>query len=276
MLNIMSTLLPAARPVRISRNTLALSLGMTLTALSALGTAHANQTPAPALVNVSASANVEAAPDKASIEARLWEKTPARKVDDKAPDSKAQGEAARQARETLETRMATLIKALEKAGIDSRQISAGSLNLRPEQYYQRNDSNQDPQQWQRTHLERPISISLTDLNQVPEVIDLLLGAGVNQLAGVQYQLSDRDALEDKVLKEALLNARHKAELMAQTLGATLGAVQSINESSNNSRPPMMAMRADMAEAKSSGSEYRPGELSLESNVQVSWALDSAN
>lgn len=264
------------RSAHTSRKALVLSLGMTLTALSALGTVQADQTPSPALVNVSASASVEAAPDKASIEARLWEKTPARKVDDKAPDSKVQGEAARQARETLETRMATLIKALEKAGIDSRQISAGSLNLRPELYYQRNDNDQDPQQWQRTHLERPISISLGDLNQVPEVIDLLLGAGVNQLAGVQYQLSDRDALEDKVLKEALLNARHKAELMAETLGATLGAVQSINESSNNPRPQMMAMRTDMAEAKSSGSEYRPGELSLESNVQVSWALKSTD
>lgn len=255
---------------------LRLGLVLALSAVSAVSTAQADQTPAPALVHVSASASIEAAPDKASIEARLWEKTPASKVDDKAPDSQKQGEAARQARQTLEGRMSTLIQALESAGIESRLIKAGSLTLRPERYYERTANDQNPQQWQRTHLERPISISLKDLDQVPEVIDLLLGAGVNQLAGVQYQLSDRAALEDKVLQQALTKARHKAELMAETLGATLGDVQSINESSQSPRPPMMTMRADMAEAKSGGNEYRPGELSLESDVQVSWGLTSAD
>lgn len=254
----------------------ALLCGLALSATTAANIARADQSPAPALVHVSASASLEAAPDEATIEARLWEKTPARKVDDKAPDSQAEGQAARKARESLESRMTTLIQALEKAGLDSRQIRAGSLNLRPEQYYERHDGQQQPQQWRRTHLERPISLSLDDLDKVPEVIDLLLGAGVNQLTGVQYRISERDALEDKVLKEALTRARHKAQLMAETLGATLGSVQSISESSHSPRPQMMAMRADMAEAKSSGSEYRPGELSLESSVQVSWHIESAD
>ena len=265
---------PAPLAQRLRRT--AMLCGLALCTASATHLARADQTPAPALVHVSASASLEAAPDKATIQARLWEKTPARKVDDKAPDSEAEGQAARKARESLESRMTTLIQALEKAGIDSRQISAGSLNLRPEQYYERNNGQQQPQQWRRTHLERPISLTLDDLDKVPEVIDLLLGAGVNQLAGVQYQISERDALEDKVLQEALTKARHKAQLMAKTLGATLGSVQSINESSHSPRPQMMAMRADMAEAKSSGSEYRPGELSLESSVQVSWHIESAD
>lgn len=259
-------------------NQMALACGLALCMSAQTSLAHADASPTmPALVNVSASASLEATPDKAIIEARLWEKTPARKVDDKAPDSKTEGEAAQAARQALESRMATLIKSLETAGIASRQISAGSLALRPEQYYERHDGQQSPQQWRRTHLERPITLSLDELDQVPNVIDLLLGAGVNQLAGVQYQLSEREALEDKVLQEALTKAHHKAQLMAETLGATLGNVQSINESSQSPRPQMMAMRSDMAEAKSGGSsEYRPGELSLESNVQVSWQLEPAH
>lgn len=220
-------------------------------------------------IQVQAQAEISVAPDMATLDARLWESTPAIA---RSEDAQSDPQALAEARERLEARTGELIRTLEKAGLDSAAITAGSLMVHPD-YVQQPASGDEPgETLVRTQIERPISLRIDDLNQVPVILDALTRAGVNALDGITYDLEDRSAATDKALTRALEKARHKAELMASTLGVGLGQVIGIQETNAMPyAPQMMAMRADAMESKAAP-QYRPGEITIESGVSVAWGI----
>lgn len=240
--------------------------------LSLISIPMAQAAPTPPSLHVQAQSSVEVAPDKATLNARLWEKTPALStLEDTDSDELTS------ARERLERRVGELITTMEDSGLEREAISAGSLNIYPEQVQGPRSDNGEAETLQRTRLERPVTVELTDLDQLGSVLDALMGAGVNALDGVQFDLQDRDAATGEALVKALEKAQHKAELMANTLGAEIGHVQHIEETQSPIfQPRMMSMRAESStSADASGgasSEYRPGTLRIDAGVNVEWAL----
>ncbi|WP_394424315.1 SIMPL domain-containing protein [Vreelandella stevensii] len=225
--------------------------------------------PPPPSVFVQAQSWVEVEPDKATLSARLWENTPAvSALEDTQSDELSD------ARQRLEQRASELIAAIEEAGIEQRAITAGSLNVYPEYVAGPRSDDGEQENLMRTRLERPFSVELADIEQLGDVLDALIGAGVNALDGVQFDLHDRDAATDEALTKALEKARHKADLMATTLGVELGHVQRIEETQAPIfQPRMMAMRAE-SDAVGSGSvsDYRPGTIRIDAGVNVEWAI----
>ena len=243
-------------------------LGSALLALLAASTAHA-ASPTPPSLHVQAQSWVEVEPDKATLSARLWENTPAVSTLEEADSAELSG-----ARQRLEHRASELIKAMEEIGIEQRAIQAGSLNVYPQHVAGPRNDNGEQDTLMRTRLERPFSIELTNIDQLGEVFDAMINAGVNTLDGVQFDLQDRDAATDEALTKALEKARHKADLMASTLGVRLGQVQRIEETQAPTfQPRMMAMRAE-SDAMGSGSanDYRPGTIRIDAGVNVEWTL----
>ncbi|WP_275289392.1 SIMPL domain-containing protein [Halomonas elongata] len=224
-------------------------------------------------LDVQAQTELQVVPDEATLSARLWERTPAIA---QREDTRTDPEALAKARQRLEERAATLIQTLEDAGLERDAISAGSLRVQPESLQGKRDGESEPTPLVRTRLERPFQIEIADLDDLPMMLDALTEAGVNALDGVTYDLSDREQATDEALTKALEKARHKAELMARTLGVTLGPV--VNVSENRSpvfQPRMMAMSADAArESAGSSPEYRPGTITLDAMVNVSWEIAS--
>ncbi|NYT74184.1 SIMPL domain-containing protein [Halomonas sp. QX-2] len=248
-------------------------LGGALLALLSVPFAHAapSQPPQPSLY-VQAQSWVEVEPDKATLNARLWENTPALSTLEESDSS-----ALSDARERLEARASELIEQMEATGLERNAINAGSLNVYPEHVQGPRNEDGEHETLQRTRLERPITVELTDLDQLSEVLDALIAAGVNSLDGVQFDLQDRDAATDEALVKALEKAQHKANLMADSLDAELGHVQRIEETQSPIfQPRMMAMRAesDAAGASQSGvaSDYSPGTIRIDAGVSVEWAL----
>lgn len=243
-------------------------LGGVLLALLAAPAVHAAPSTLPSL-HVQAQSWVEVEPDKATLSARLWENTPAvSNLEDTDKDALSA------AREQLESRASELIKAMEDIGIEQRAINAGSLNVYPEHVAGPRNDDGERETLTRTRLERPFSVELTNIDQLGEVFDAMISAGVNTLDGVQFDLQNRDAATDEALTKALEKARHKADLMASTLGVSIGQVQRIEETQSPIfQPRMMAMRAE-SDAMSSGSarDYRPGTIRIDAEVNVEWAL----
>jgi uncharacterized protein len=245
---------------------LALLLGACLTATAS---AQSMPHPLPQRIQVQAQADISVTPDMATLEARLWERTP---TVSQAEDIQADPAALAQTRERLEKRTGELIRALEQAGLDKQAINAGSLFIRPDYVQAPSRQGETEAPLVRTQLERPISVRIDALDRVPAILDALTQAGVNSLDGVTYDLKDRDAASDRALKRALEKARAKAELIADTLGVELGRVQNVQESASPIFAPRMAtMRADSMESKAQA-EYRPGEITIETGVSVDWGI----
>lgn len=246
-------------------------LGGALLALLSAPLAHASPPPPAPSLHVQAQSWVEVEPDKATLSARLWENTPALSTLEESDSS-----ALSDARERLESRASELIEQMEATGLARSAINAGSLNVYPEYVQGQRNEDGEHEALQRTRLERPITVELTDLDQLSEVLDALIAAGVNALDGVQFDLQDRDSATDEALVKALEKAQHKANLMADTLGAELGHVQRIEETQSPIfQPRMMAMRAesDTASTQSgAASDYSPGTIRIDAGVNVEWTL----
>ena len=219
---------------------------------------------------VQADAQLDMVPDRATLSARLWERTPsvAAETDDADPDALGQ------ARDRLEQRATELIRTLEEAGVARDDIHAGSLNVQPEYVPAPRSGGGDSEALLRTRIERPFQLRVDDLERLPLLLDALTTANVNAMDGISYELSNRDAAVDEALVMALEKARHKAELMARTLDVTLGPVMAISETHvPNYAPRMMAMSAGAREGTSQ-TEYRPGTIVIEAGVNVSWAIEN--
>ncbi|MGM0692991.1 MAG: SIMPL domain-containing protein [Pseudomonadota bacterium] len=224
----------------------------------------------PNRLEVQAEAELQVVPDRATLSARLWERTPAIAQEDA---STSDSDALREARDRLERRAARLIRALEEAGLDRQAIRAGSLNVHPEHLPGRERREDEQEARVRTRLERPLHLQVDDLEQLPVLLDALTDAGVDTLDGIRYDLADRDAATDEALTRALEKARHKATLMAETLGIELGKVTAVSETrSPVFQPRMMAMSNDARESLPQA-EYRPGTITIEAGVSVSWNIE---
>ena len=61
------------------------------------------------------------------------------------------------------------------------------------------------------------------------MIDTLVGAGANEIGGINFMVSQASKLLDDAREQAIADARRKAEIYAKAAGVTLGAPLSISE-----------------------------------------------
>ena len=57
----------------------------------------------------------------------------------------------------------------------------------------------------------------------PSIIDTLVGAGANDIGGINFMVSQASKLLDDAREKAIADARRKAEIYAKAAGVTLGA-----------------------------------------------------
>lgn len=83
---------------------------------------------------------------------------------------------------------------------------------------------------------RSVSVTVHQLDLVGKVIDTAVAAGVNNVQGVSYGISDTRSLFLRALAQAIAMARAEGDAMAQAAGLHIVRVQSI--SSGYAPPPL--------------------------------------
>jgi uncharacterized protein YggE len=103
---------------------------------------------------------------------------------------------------------------------------------------------------------------------VAGVIDTLVGAGANDIGGINFTVSNASKLLDEAREQALADARRKAEIYANAAGVALGAPLSISEEG----APGPVFRAKMVGGLAASAPVAQGEETLSVTVSVSWAI----
>jgi uncharacterized protein YggE len=210
---------------------------------------------APAMLTLSAEAEVQAAPDIADIGAG---------VVTQAPDAQA-------ALAANSTQMTRVVAALRKAGVADRDIQTAGLNLQPQYRY---EQNQAPILTGFQASNR-VQVTLRDIKGSGKVIDTLVKEGANQIDGPNFRVSAPEPLLDKARAEAVRKARARAELYAQAAGLKVKRITSISEGFEQ-RPPMPMMRSvAMADAAPAAPPppMAPGEVGLVARVTMAFELE---
>ena len=115
------------------------------------------------------------------------------------------------------------LKALTTVSIADDDLQTGDISS-----YQDWDS---PRVW---HASQTLTVTLHDVSQAGAVIAAGNNAGADQVSGPDFSLKDQHDAYRTALREALADARQKADVIAQAMGGNVAGVLSVSED-NQSR-----------------------------------------
>jgi uncharacterized protein YggE len=224
--------------------------GAPLAALLAalLATPALAQAVAPAAISVTGEATVSVAPDQAQIEGGVT----------------TEARTAREASDANNTAMGKVLLALKGAGIEETDLQTARLSLQP----QSAPNKTGPSAISSYRATNRVTVRLRDVAKLASVIDTMVGAGANDIGGIDFRVSQASKHLDEAREQAVADARRKAEIYARAAGVTLGEPLSISE--EGSAAPMTYRR--MSVGKVASTPVAQGEETLAVTVNVSWAI----
>jgi uncharacterized protein YggE len=219
-------------------------------AIVLLGAPALAETPAdfPAAISVTGEAQISVPPDLATIDAGV------------ATDAKT----AREASDANNAAMGKVLLALKAANIDEKDYQTSRLSLQPQ--YAPNRTGASPITGYRAS--NRVTVKIRDVTKVAGVIDVLVGAGANDVGNISFSVSQASKLLDDAREKAIADARRKAEIYARAAGVTLGAPLSISEEG----APQPVFRGKMMAGMAAPTPIAQGEETLSISVGVTWAI----
>ena len=119
-----------------------------------------------------------------------------------------------------------------------------------------------------------ISVKIRDITKAGEIIKGIGAVGVSEMNGPNFSIENEDALKAEARKEAIEDARAKAEVLARDLGVKLVRIVSFSENGNYPMP-MYYTKDMMANESSAGApapELPTGENKITSYVNITYEI----
>ena len=200
--------------------------------------------PAGSTITVTGNGTVDATPDRASFDFGVT----------------TNGATAAEALSRNSSEARTIIDALKRAGIASSAIQTTQVSLWP----QTSHNGREITGYQASN-----SVQVTAaLAKSGQLVDAAVRAGANNVDGPNLDTAARSALYDDALKQALGNAKGKAQAIATGAGLTLGAVVKVREGGASS--PVVYAEA-LAAPASAGPPIEAGTQKIQASVTVTYS-----
>ena len=215
------------------------------------------ESPLPPVLVVNGNAQVDATPDEATVRLGV--------VRQEATAQAAQEQANRAAQ--------AILAEMAKLGIPATRIRTSRLTLTPVYAPQPRSDSRDAPRIVSYSASNQVAVELTNLSQIGPVIDAGLRVGANHVEGVQFRLKDDLPVREQALKQAVAEARRKAEVMAEALGVRLVGVQEVMESGVSVLDRVGFAGVAMAAAREdTPTPVSPGQLEVSASVTVKYVI----
>ena len=134
-----------------------------------------------------------------------------------------------------------------------------------------NDAGQAPREQRIAGFDarNTITVTLDDVSRVGAVLDAAIKAGANEVQSVSFELKDDTEVRSRALRQAVQNARLKADAIAAGMGMRAGSVVEAAESGAQSIHPMVLGRVAMEAAST---PMQPGQVQVRGSVTVVYFL----
>ena len=152
-----------------------------------------------------------------------------------------------------------IVAALEQAGVDAKDIQTTDVSL-----------------WPQTRANGTEIVGYTASNSVNVtsplaraggVVDAAVGAGANNVGGPSLDTADKSSLYNEALKQALADAKGKAEAIAAATGLGVTGVEKVTEGGQANPLPYFAQ----ARAADAGVSIEPGTQQIQASVTVTYS-----
>ena len=222
-----------------------------LTSLSILFLSACGQSPLPQerdSITVSGQGDVTATPDIFSVNA----------------SSMAQGSDIDAMKARVDDQVEAMLALADDLDIPEAQTRATEFRVSPQWQYQ-------PERKLIGHqVSRSVHFRVEGLETYAELLDGLAKLNIRDIQPAGSDVSNADALAETALKNAVDDARQRAEILAAAADRDLGeAIRIESHSVGNPRPMLMMARSKDGAADS----FRPGETDITAQVQITFELE---
>jgi uncharacterized protein len=172
-----------------------------------------------------------------------------------------QGSTAREALAANSQQMHRVIDAVQEAGVDKSDIKTQDVSV--------SANYADEGRIDGYSARNSVLVAIHDLSKAGTILDAASNAGANEVYGPMLSRSDEDALQAKALREAVSNARKKAEALADAAGVSLGRVTAMTEGFAGGPQPYYESAVRLAKADA---PVEPGTQDTQATVTVTFAI----
>jgi len=134
--------------------------------------------------------------------------------------------------------MQRVVDSVKAAGVAERDIGTTGFNIDPV-YSQppiRADGSRENPQIIGYRVSNQVSVRIRDIDNSGAILDAVVTAGANRVTGIEFGIAEPGSLHDEAMRNAIADARRKAQLMADAAGVRLVRILSISASEAGPRP----------------------------------------
>lgn len=177
----------------------------------------------------------------------------------------------KEARQQAASAMQDVVDSMKDNGIEEKDIQTTRFSVHAEYDY-RND-RQELRGFRVTNI---VTAKLRDIDKTGDVLDDVIEAGGDlvEVQSVNFTIDDPDELREEARREAVEDARQKAETLAELADVKLGKPLSISESGGPVPIPYRgAAEMGLAVEEEAPTPIEVGELEVAISVQIVYAIE---
>ena len=179
-----------------------------------------------------------------------------------------QGDTAAAALRENSAAMSATIEKLKDLGVADKDIQTSGLSINPRYDYERSRTNPPIAGYVASNT---VTARLRDLASAGAVIDQAVESGANRLNGISFTFADPKPLYDEARRDAVAQAKAKAELLTDAAGVSLGRLLTIQDGAYRAPSPLK-MTAAFAEADARAVPIAAGESTLRASVTLIYEI----
>ncbi|MFH4743495.1 oxidative stress defense protein [Vibrio diabolicus] len=173
---------------------------------------------------------------------------------------------AEQAKQSVDKTVEQFLKNLSDAGLSKDNVTSSNLYLAPQYHYPKSGKAE----LVGYRASRSIDVTVTDLKNLNQYLDMALEAGINQVDNIQLKVSNQAEYQQKARMAAIQDAREKAASLATGFEKKLGDVWQINYRQMHVQPVLM--RSMAMDSKEGASSYQDSTMIIRDQVDVVYKL----
>lgn len=173
---------------------------------------------------------------------------------------------AEQAKQSVDKTVEQFLKNLSDAGLSKDNVTSSNLYLAP-QYHSPKSGKAELVGYRAS---RSIDVTVTDLKNLNQYLDMALEAGINQVDNIQLKVSNQAEYQQKARMAAIQDAREKAASLATGFEKKLGDVWQINYRQMHVQPVLM--RSMAMDSKEGANSYQDSTMIIRDQVDVIYKL----
>ncbi len=179
-----------------------------------------------------------------------------------------QGATSKEAQDKNSSKSQAVSGFLKKQNIKDADIKTTNYNIYPQYKYPRSGQ---PEIY-GYQVSQTMEVKIRDLNKTSGLLDGVVGAGANQVSGLQFQIDNPDKLKAQARQKAIDDAKSKARELRNQLGIGLGKIVNFSEGLIGYPRPIFEAQAMDKGSGGGGPSIQPGENEIIVDVTLTYQI----